>query len=119
MRCIKEIAPKPLTVRTCSGRCCFVQSDTTEVNGLVANLFAQDGFGLDKRYADYDAQRKALTTVRTVATPLPSRTLTAVRIPCKMGSGLAGGSWSVVEQIIKDELVAYDIPVEIWNKESF
>ena len=28
---------------------------------LVANLFAQDGFGLDKRYADYDAQRKALT----------------------------------------------------------
>ena len=25
---------------------------------LVANLFAQDGFGLDKRYADYDALRK-------------------------------------------------------------
>jgi hypothetical protein len=35
-----------------------------------------------------------------------------------MGSGLAEGSWSIVEQIIKDELVAYDIPVEIWKKES-
>ena len=85
---------------------------------LVANLFAQDGFGLDKRYADYDALRKALTTVRTVATPLPARTLTTVRIPYKMGSGLAGVSWNIVEQIIKDELVAYDIPVEIWKKES-
>ncbi len=85
---------------------------------LVANLFAQDGFGRDKCYTDYDALRKALTTVRTVATPLPARTLTAVRIPYKMGSGLAGGSWSIVEQIIKDELVAYDIPVEIWKKES-
>lgn len=85
---------------------------------LVANLFAQDGFGRDKCYIDYDALRKALTTVRTVATPLPARTLTAVRIPYKMGSGLAEGSWSIVEQIIKDELVAYDIPVEIWKKES-
>ena len=85
---------------------------------LVANLFAQDGFGLDKRIADYDALRKALTTVRTVATPLPARTLTTVRIPYKMGSGLAGGSWSIVEQIIKDELVAYDIPIEIWKRES-
>ena len=85
---------------------------------LIANLFAQDGFGRDKCYTDYDALRKALTVVRTVATPLPARPLTTVRIPYKMGSGLAGGSWSIIEQIIKGELVAYDIPVEIWEKES-
>lgn len=82
------------------------------------NLFAQYGFGRDKCYTDYAALRKALTVVRTVATPLPARTLTTVRIPYKMGSGLAGGSWSIVEQIIKDELVAYDMPAEIWEKES-
>lgn len=85
---------------------------------LIANLFAQYGFGRDKCYTDYAALRKALTVVRTVATPLPARTLTTVRIPYKMGSGLAGGSWSIVEQIIKDELVAYDMPAEIWEKES-
>ena len=38
---------------------------------LIANLFAQYGFGRDKCYTDYDALRKALTVVRTVATPFP------------------------------------------------
>ena len=85
---------------------------------LIANLFAQDGYGRDKCYTDYDALRKALAAVRVVATPLPARTLTTVRIPYKMGCGLAGGSWDIVEQIIKDELVSYGIPVEIWKKES-
>lgn len=83
---------------------------------LIANLFAQVGFGRDKCYTDYDALRKALATVRAVATPLPARTLTTVRIPYKMGCGLAGGSWDTVEQIIMDELVLHDIPVEIWKK---
>lgn len=85
---------------------------------LIANLFAQDGFGRDKCYTDYNALRKALSAVRGVATPLPARTLTTVRIPYKMGCGLAGGSWDIVLQIIQDELVAHDIPVEIWKKES-
>lgn len=35
MRCIKGIAPKPLTVRTCSGKCCFVRFDITDVNGSL------------------------------------------------------------------------------------
>lgn len=85
---------------------------------LIANLFAQDGFGRDRCYTDYEALRKALAGVRVVATPLPARTLTTVRIPYKMGCGLAGGSWDIVEQIIMDELVSYEIPVEIWKKES-
>lgn len=85
---------------------------------LIASIFAQDSYGRDKCYTDYDALRRALSAVRVVATPLPTRTLTTVRIPYKMGCGLAGGSWDIVEQIIKDELALYEIPVEIWKKES-
>ena len=65
-----------------------------------------------KCYIDYDALRKAPTVVKTIATPLPARTPITIRIPYKMGSGLAGGFWSIVEQIIKDELVACNTPIE-------
>lgn len=84
----------------------------------VANLFSQDDYGRGKRQTDYDALRKALSNVRCVATPLPARTLTTVRIPYKLGCGLAGGDWDVVFQIITEELVSKNIPVEIWRYAS-
>lgn len=63
---------------------------------VIANIFGQDGYGRDRCYTNYDAIRKALNTVRQVATPLPARTLTTIRIPYGMGCGLAGGKWETV-----------------------
>lgn len=114
----QRICTKAANCQDLLGKVLFCPIRYNGCEWLVANMFTQDGFVRDKYYTDYDALRKALTVVRTVATPLPARTQTTVRIPYKMGSGLAGGSWSIVEQIIKDELVAYDIPVEIWKRES-
>lgn len=82
---------------------------------IIANIFGQDGYGRDRCYTDYDAVRKGLKFIKQIATPLPVRTLTTVRIPYRMGCGLAGGNWDKVYQIIKEELVDHGIPVEIWK----
>ena len=60
--------------------------------------------------------REALREIRVVATPLPIRTLTTVRIPHYMGCATTGVDWSVVSKLIQEELLDYNIPVEIWNE---
>ena len=89
--------------------------DVLGENYIVADIFAQNEYGREKCYTDYDALRKGLSKIREIATPLPARTLTTVRIPYGMGCGLAGGNWNTVFQIINEELVDYGIPVEIWR----
>ena len=93
----------------------FTYGDQPGMDFVIANIFGQDRYGRDKCYTDYNALRKGLKEVRKVATPLPARTLTTVRIPYGMGCGLAGGKWETVYQIIIEELIAYGIPVEIWR----
>lgn len=81
----------------------------------IANIFGQEQIGTRKRYTDYDALRKALQTVRCITSPQPTRPKWHVRIPYKMGCGLAGGDWNIVRRIIQEELVDYGIVVEIWK----
>lgn len=76
---------------------------------VIANIFGQDRYGRDKRYTDYDALRKAFSDIADV---LPNWT---VRIPHKMGCGLGGGDWTVVETIIRETLIAKGVSVEIWT----
>lgn len=95
-----------------------VLSTSVVYNGYeytIANLFGQEQIGTRKRYTDYDALRKALQTVRSIASPLPARPAWRVRIPYKMGCGLAGGDWNIVRRIIQEELVDHGIIVEIWK----
>lgn len=65
---------------------------------------------------EHNAIREALREVRVVATPLPIRTLTTVRIPYRMGCEHTGNDWSTIAQIIQEELLDHNIPVEIWNQ---
>jgi len=59
---------------------------------------------------------EALHKIREVATPLPIRTLTTVRIPHRMGCAAAGDDWSAVSKLIQEELLDHNISVEIWNE---
>lgn len=76
---------------------------------IIANIFGQDGYGRDKCYTDYDALRKAFTPI---SLEFPYRT---VRIPYKLGCGLAGGDWVVVWHIISKTLVENGSDVQIWK----
>lgn len=64
----------------------------------VVNLFAQDGYGRDKQYTDYDALRKCLKLVNSYYKGK------IVGLPYKMGCGLGGGRWLDVAAIIVEEL---------------
>ena len=67
---------------------------------LVANMIAQHGIGFDKEGMPpirYSAVRAALTAVNKLAVEI-NATLHMPRI----GTGLAGGSWKDIEQIIND-----------------
>lgn len=80
-----------------------------ERNYIIANCFGQERYGADKMYTDYEALRKCF---RMIHSNFPNDT---IRIPYKMGCGLAGGDWSVVRGIIEEEFSGDDCRIEIWR----
>lgn len=64
-----------------------------------ANLFAQEFYGRDKRYTDYKALGKCLTSLRDRMIVKGFKTLA---LPYGIGCGLAGGDWKIVYEIIRD-----------------
>lgn len=72
----------------------------------VINMLAQNGYKSAKnsRPLDYDALAKCLVKVRQIA--LSEKR--PVVMP-KIGSGLAGGDWQVIEKIIIENLCAFGV----------
>ena len=78
---------------------------------IVANMFCQDDSraysgAADQNITDYDAMRRCLVRVRSMAALQGKR----VYFPRNLGCGIAGGSWDTVRYIIKDVFDNY--PVE-------
>lgn len=89
-------------------------------NNIVA-LFGQLGYGRDKQYTDYAALEKAfgsfINNLEKSKKEYNYTEIETVAIPYKLGCGLGGGDWSVVENIIKK----YDSPlidIQIWELED-
>lgn len=77
---------------------------------IIANCFGQDKFGYDgKLYADYHAIRLCLNELCWYA----SEKNLGVAMP-KIGCGLAGGDWGVVEPMIREISEFYNIVVEVY-----
>lgn len=68
----------------------------TSEDHYIANLFAQDNFGHNGCYTDYDALRKCLEYVDNNCFE------ETIAIPYRLGCGLAGGNWNVVYEIIQE-----------------
>jgi len=88
------------------GFCCVVDIGDTK---YIANCFTQENYGYHgDKYVSYDAIEKSLravkdfTTLRKLKLGLP-----------KIGAGLAGGSWTIIEAIIKE--VFKDMEVTIYE----
>lgn len=84
---------------------------------VVVNAVTQDGFGRDGRqYASYAGIERCFSIIND---RVDSWEVTEVAMP-RIGAGLGGGDWSVIEEIINRTAksytpVVYDLPV-ISNK---
>jgi O-acetyl-ADP-ribose deacetylase (regulator of RNase III) len=73
---------------------------------LVFNAMTQEYYGRDgKQYVSYEAIRSCLRMI-DVDYEIPYRT--KIALP-KIGAGLGGGDWNIIEQIINEELKDYEV----------
>lgn len=75
---------------------------------LICDLYAQDGYGTDKQYTDYEALKRGLTVVGILARRLHLQ----VYLPYGLGAGYGGGNWAVISKII-DEVLPEAIVVRL------
>lgn len=73
---------------------------------VVANCFTQDFYGTNKRHVNYEAVAKCFASLNK-----RSNLYGQLNIP-KIGAGLGGGDWNVIESIIKSE---YKADVIVWE----
>jgi hypothetical protein len=59
-------------------------------------MFAQDGFGTDKRYTNYFAFAECLSSIKY---NLPDNI--QVYFPWKISCGLGGGNWEIISEMIE------------------
>lgn len=73
---------------------------------LVANCFTQDFYGSKGRHVNYEAVAKCFSKLNEMSDEYGQ-----LNIP-KIGAGLGGGDWNVIEAIIKSE---YKDDVIVWE----
>jgi O-acetyl-ADP-ribose deacetylase (regulator of RNase III) len=76
----------------------FDQQKNKGTDLVVANLYTQYRYGNDKMHADYDAIRLCMRKLNHMYKDQ------RVGLP-RIGCGLAGADWMIVERIIKQELI--------------
>lgn len=75
-----------------------VQLVNVENNLYVANMFAQFGYGRDKRYTDYEAFIICLVRLLTLRSEkCPNLN---IYFPHKIGCNNAGGDWGIIKGVI-------------------
>lgn len=87
---------------------------------FIYNIYSQFGYwgrNHNARDLDYDALRSALAHVRVDIKFLTYPDGGAVIGLPKIGAGLAGGDWEVIEKIIIEELSSYNLKVVIFTLE--
>lgn len=78
----------------------------------IFNLFTQLNYGYDgKRYVNYAS---IVTCFRTLSNLIPEGEILAIP---KIGCGLAGGDWNIVEQLINDT-VGDDLEIWVYELED-
>lgn len=78
----------------------FVDIVKTQKRIIIANCITQEHYGKDSnRYADYTAIRKCMWVLNEVA----KKNLWTLAMPM-IGSGLGGGNWDIIEEIIEEEI---------------
>jgi len=79
---------------------------------IVANCITQLDYGRDPHrvYVDYDAVAKCLAKINALAFLYG---ISAIAMP-RIGCGLANGSWSRIEPLVRENITAADVVVYDW-----
>lgn len=82
-------------------------------NKIIVNAITQENYGNPKNgpYVDYGAFRNV---IKAVLTNFPNDVITMPKI----GAGLAGGNWKILQQILLEESVGRTIKVYVKNKKE-
>ena len=92
----KYVAYKRGDVKSLLSDVLYVNTNNDKGPRIIANIFSQADFGYDgKKYTDYNALRTGFINLRK---RFPSA---SIGIPYKIGCGLGGEDWNIVEDIIK------------------
>lgn len=78
---------------------------------MCVSMFAQDGYGRDKRYTDYAAFKQCLHALKEVMNGYSSEY--TIAFPYGIGCGLAGGDWYIILGMLTgfSELVKQDVVI--------
>jgi len=88
-------------------------SYSEEKDFTVVNLYGQFSFG-PGRQTDYRALQNAIDKFFTHAKE-SNIDLSKVGVPFNLGSGLAGGRWSIVERILKEESDKHGVDIYVYK----
>lgn len=76
----------------------------------VINAITQDGYGRDgKKYVCYDAVARCFKAINTFCGEMG---YDIIAIP-KIGAGLGGGNWDVIEEVILSKMTDTDVKVYV------
>lgn len=87
------------------GRVQYVAIPSTGARRFIANCFAQNMYGHDKRYTNYRALRDCFDQIYAINNVDFQRR--NIAIPYGIGCGLAGGDWDIVHKMIKEAFFGY------------
>ena len=76
-----------------------------EDNVSVIHMFAQDAYGHSYNYTLYTAFEDCL---KEICRCIPKEN-TILRFPYKIGCGLAGGDWDIIQRLIHEHLNDYNV----------
>lgn len=80
----------------------------------VVNLYGQLGFGANKVQTEYDKLESAIDKFFVYAKNA-NVDLTRVGVPYKIGCGLAGGNWEIVERILAEQSNKHRVDIYIYK----
>ena len=71
----------------------------------IVNMYAQIDYGRDKCYTDYKAFKYCLMEIAKNV----DKEKDIIRFPYKIGCGLAGGDWNIIQKLIYEILGEYNV----------
>ena len=81
-----------------------VYIDKMEDGRVIANIFAQDEYGKDARYTNYEALAQCLEKLAIYS----KENGMSIALPYGIGCNNAGGNWNIVKTMIEEYLVDLD-----------